>query len=299
MKYKQLVSFVVFGLCLTNTAYAECEDPYAVSEVMADLKKAKQALKDADNSVLVSVGKNIEGKLLCLDAALLGNGQVFEKLYRYVGYGYYYKDNRDESKKWFSSAQEALPSFRYSTDALESEELRALYEDVRINRNEKTVIEGQSLQVPAGTKLYLNGNLISNAEFSKGQYNFAYLLSEVGDNVQVQARFPFQDTFPEALLKEGMDDIYDASLKKVDRIRPPEKTPLMILGGVSTLAAIGLYSYTYKTNQDFDSATTPDDLRNIQSFNNNLIITSGVVGFIGFGLGYTGVLIDSQGGILF
>jgi len=55
----------------------------------------------------------------------------------------------------------------------------------------------------------------------------------------------------------------------------------------------------FKTNQDFEAATNPDDMRSIQSLNNNLIISAGVVGFVGFGLGYTGVLIDSNGGIRF
>lgn len=295
------LSLSVIGMFVAPTAYsAECPEAYVVSNVMDDIKKAKTALQDSDNQSLVTVSKDIESKILCLDAPLLSNGQVFEKLYRIIGYGYFYSDDMSNAKKWFSSAQEALPSFRFSSEALEEENLRQLYEDVRTTRQEKSEIEGQLLQVPAGTKLYVNGNLVSSTEFSKGQYNHAFLLSEVGDNIQVQARFAFEDTFPPELLRQ--DDgtqVYDGSMKKVDRIRPPEKTPLMIVGGVTSVVAMGLYGYTFKTNQDFEAATTPDDMRSIQSLNNNLIITAGVVGFVGFGLGYTGVLIDSQGGIRF
>ena len=300
MKKLLTLSLPLFGLLLSQSAFAECEEQYVVNKVMSDIKKAKTALQESDNNSLVAVGKEIEGKILCLDAPLLSNGQVFEKLYRIIGYGYFYSDDTSEAKKWFSSAQEALPSFRFSSDTLENEDVRQLYEDVRSSRQERQAVEGKILQVPAGTKLYLNGNLVSTADFSKGQYNYAYLISEVGDNIQVQARFSFEDAFPSELLKD--DDgsgIYDASMKKVERIRPPEKTPLMILGGITTLTAVGLYGYTFKTNQDFEVATHPDDMRSIQTLNNNLIITAGVVGFVGFGLGYTGVLIDSQGGIRF
>ena len=295
-----MLSLSVLSLFYSQAAYAECEETYVVSSVMSDIKKAKTALQDADDNILVVVGKDIESKILCLDGPLLSNGQVFEKLYRIIGYGYYYSGQHSNAKKWFSAAQEALPSFRFSSDALEDEELRRMYEDTRAERQEKQPVEGKLLQVPAGTKLYLNGNLITSSDFSKGQYNYAYLISEVGGNIQVQARFSFEDTFPEEILKnDDGSELYDASMQKVDRIRPPEKTPLMILGGVTTLAAVGLYGYTFKTNQDFEAATTPDDMRSIQSLNNNLIISAGVVGFVGFGLGYTGVLIDSNGGIRF
>ena len=300
MKRILTLSLSVFGLLFTQTAQAECEENYVVSNVMSDIKKAKTALESADNDSVISVGKEIESKILCLDAPLLSNGQVFEKLYRIIGYGYFYAGDEFKARMWFSSAQEALPSFAFSMDSLESETIRQLYEDVRSSRQEKQPVSGKLLQVPAGTKLYINGNLVTTTDYSRGQYNYAFLISEVGDNLQVQARFSFEDTFPPELLKsDDGSQVYDASMQKVDRIRPPEKTPLMIMGGVTTLAAMGLYGYTFKTNQDFEAATNPDDMRNIQSLNNNLIITAGVVGFVGFGLGYTGVLIDSNGGIRF
>jgi hypothetical protein len=289
------------GHLMINDAQAGCENPYSIQDVMSDLTKGKNALKDVENSVLVALGSDIQKKMICLDSKLVGNGQVFDKLYRFIGYGYYYSDNQSEAKKWFRSAQEALPSFRYAVDALEDEGIRELYATVRSqNTLEKNEIEDKSLNIPAGTKLYLNGTLVTKSDFSNNQYNYAFLVSAIGDDVQIQARYVFEDEFPAEILKDGVEnDIYDASSKKVDRIRPPEKTPLMILGGVSTILAAGLYGYTFKTNQDFESATTPDDLRSIQSFNNNLIISAGVVGFVGFGLGYTGVLIDSNGGIRF
>ena len=300
MKRILTLSLPVLGLFYTQSVSAECTETYVVSNVMSDIKKVKTALQDADDEILVSLGKDIEKKMLCLDGPLLSNGQVFEKLYRIIGYGYFYGEDKANAQKWFSSAQEALPSFRFSSDALEDEDLRQFYEDTREKRQEKAAVEGKLLQVPAGTKLYLNGNLVNGTEFSKGQYNYAYLISEVGDNLQVQARFSFEDSFPSELLKDDDgSELYDASMKKVERIRPPEKTPLMILGGVTTLAAVGMYGYTFKTNQDFEAATNPDDMRSIQSLNNNLIISAGVVGFVGFGLGYTGVLIDSNGGIRF
>ena len=168
------------------------------------------------------------------------------------------------------------------------------------NLNEKKKIEGKELRIPEGTKLYVNGILSTDAAIGIQQYNHAYLVSEIANRKVIQARYYFSDDFPQELLKEASEEkVYDGSVMDVDRLRPPEKTPLMIVGGVSALIAAGLYGYTFKTNQDFEAAVTPEDLRSIQSFNNNLVISAGVVGFLGFGLGYTGVLIDSKGGIRF
>ena len=290
------------GLVYSTTAAAgQCDEDYSSKDVMADLNTAKDALKEGDSAAFIRLGKKIEQNLLCLDAALVGNAPVFDKLYRYIGYGYYYADNRTEAEKWFRSAQESYPTFRFSADALEEKNLQEFVLRVKAdNPLERTELEGMSLNIPAGTKLYLNGILTTKAAFSKDQHNFAYLVSGTDSNVQIQARFAFEDEFPAEILSTGKEeDVYDASIKKVDRVRPPEKTPLMIAGGVSALVAAGLYGYTFKTNQDFEAATNPDDLRTIQSLNNNLIITAGIVGVVGFGIGYTGVLIDDKGGIRF
>lgn len=290
------------GILHSTSAFAgECDVPYATKDVMEDLNKVKDALKENKTGDFIRLGKKIEREILCIDASLVGNAPVFDKLYRYIGYGYYYSDNKAEAEKWFRSAQEAFPNFRFSADALEEKVLQDYFLSVReYNRLEREEIEGMSLNIPAGTKLYLNGILTTKAAFSKKQHNYAFIVSGTDSNVQIQARFEFEDVFPKEIISEGTsNDVYDSSVKKVDRIRPPEKTPLMIVGGVSTLIAAGLYGYTFKTNQDFEAATNPDDLRSIQSFNNNLIISAGVVGAIGFGLGYTGFMIDEKGGFRF
>ena len=80
----------------------------------------------------------------------------------------------------------------------------------------------------------------------------------------------------------------------VQRTRPKEKTPLMIIGVVGLASAAGLYAYSWKLDQDFDAATTTDELERIQAQNHAFVIASGASLLVGVGVGYWGVILDGN-----
>ena len=82
------------------------------------------------------------------------------------------------------------------------------------------------------------------------------------------------------------------AVRKVQRVRPPAKTPLLISGGTVLAGAMGIYAYTFKTNEDFAAAKTTQDMISIQRKNNGLVIASGFTLAAGIGIGYTGVMLD-------
>lgn len=85
-------------------------------------------------------------------------------------------------------------------------------------------------------------------------------------------------------------------MTKIKRVRPPAKTPLMISGGVTILAAAGIYGYTFATNAEFEKAGSTQQMRIIQKKNNSLIISSAVFFSVGAGLEYAGIMIDGGPG---
>ena len=80
----------------------------------------------------------------------------------------------------------------------------------------------------------------------------------------------------------------------IQRTRPKEKTPLLLVGGVGLAAAAGLYAYSYKVQQDFNEATTTQELERLQGANHAFVIASGASLLVGVGIGYWGVILDGN-----
>lgn len=80
----------------------------------------------------------------------------------------------------------------------------------------------------------------------------------------------------------------------VQRTRPKEKTPLLLVSGVGIAAAAGLYAYSWKVQEDFNAATTTADLERLQASNHAFVIASGASLLVGVGVGYWGVILDGN-----
>ncbi len=291
-----LFSISLWGLTATF-AHAECADgEYSNQQILQDFNTLDRVLLANDLDATKKIGSTIEENVICMET--MNPVQIFGKLYRAIGAYYFASNNKYDARRWFLTAQETDPGFSYGMTNI-SPEMVQLFSSLREEAiAEPEILEGQTLNLPEGTKLYVDGRPMERPEITKGRPHIAFLVSTATE--QIQARYLYEDEFPAALLKEGSsEEVLEMGIIDVERIRPPSKTPLMVIGGLSTLTAIGLYGYTFKTNQDFENATTEEDMRNIQSVNNGLVITAGVVGIVGFGLGYTGVLIDDKGGIRF
>ena len=224
------------------------------------------------------IGSTIEKNVICMQ--ILNPIQIYGKLYRAIGAYYFVSNNQEKAKRWFLVAQETDPGFNYGMTNI-SPEMVSFFNALREEAiAEPEVLEDKTLNLPEGTKLYVDGRLMERPEITKGRPHIAFLVSTATE--QIQARYIYEDEFPESLLKDrSNEEVVEMGIINVQRIRPPSKTPLMVVGGLSALTAVGIYGYTFKTNQDFENALTEEDMRSIQSLNNGLVITAGVVGIVG------------------
>jgi hypothetical protein len=84
----------------------------------------------------------------------------------------------------------------------------------------------------------------------------------------------------------------DSGAIVVDRVRPAEKTPLMVIGAVAIVGAGAVYGASFATHDDFVNAGTTDELFRTQSLTNALVVTSGGLLLAGLGVGYWGIVLD-------
>jgi hypothetical protein len=103
---------------------------------------------------------------------------------------------------------------------------------------------------------------------------------------------PVVDATPSPTPANPMDDVV-----MVERIRPPMKTPLLVMGGAGLLGAGGTYAASYLVRQRFEESTTTDEANQLRATTNALVLASGGVAVVGLGLGYWGVLLDGGYGI--
>jgi len=81
-------------------------------------------------------------------------------------------------------------------------------------------------------------------------------------------------------------------------VRPPAKTPLMIVGASSTLIGAGLYAASIPTRANFDQADTTSALLQYRTLTNSLVIASGITTALGLGVGYAGVMMGASPGVM-
>lgn len=79
------------------------------------------------------------------------------------------------------------------------------------------------------------------------------------------------------------------------RVRPPEKTPLMIGGSAILVGAGGLYALSMVARGQFDDATTEEDIRKYQKRTNDLVLISAGTAAAGAAALGWGIIVDATG----
>jgi hypothetical protein len=199
---------------------------------------------------------------------------------------------------------ELEPSFSWDAkEFLQSNPIHQAFEQQRIIASvEEEYVPHRVFSIPENTALYLDGRALRWPAATPERPHVLLLVD--ANTKEAQGRYLLNgNEFREELLVEGEPDltIYDESevedmfvVKKVTRMKPRAKVPLVIAGSTFALASGGLYGYTFKLNQDFNASTNTQEMEEIQSKNNSYVIASGALLGVGLGLGYTGVLIDSS-----
>jgi hypothetical protein len=79
------------------------------------------------------------------------------------------------------------------------------------------------------------------------------------------------------------------SVQRIERSRPPLKTPALIVGGVGLVAGVGLYAASFPAHAQFEAATTAADLEKSRNLTNLFVLGATGAVIAGATIGYVGV----------
>ncbi len=286
---------------------AQCPEEYTAEKVQSDLQAATAALKSNDSKGLKAVTTGIESNITCMKTP--APPQVFGTLYRLIGVGYYKSKDEANAKRWLSLAVELDPGYQWSFEEIaQNDPFRPFYANIRSTTSLKKVeVPEKAIDIDSGTKLWLDGRKLTEAAATVDRPH-VLLLANSDDRVVQERHLIEGNAIPDKYLGEiqepknsGSADIF--AVTKVQRERPRGKTPLLILGGATLAASAGMYGATFGTNAQFQdavkSAKPSSELESIRAKNNTLVVSSLLLGGVGAGLTFTGVMLDGSPGMTF
>lgn len=311
-----------FALATPAVAYAECKAPYTSAELVNDLTSSQLALRNLDESTFDSAAGRLEAGVSCVSNPVPPG--VFASAYRYIGARRYLNKDTAGARRWFRTSLELDSGYQWDANELELDNpIREVFESERdAARAGPVKVEGRVLAQPAGSTYVLDGRPITVAQATPDRPHVLQQVATADKSVRGTwlidgASFPdvaLQDAVlaaatpeeqakadkeakkkkPAKVEKERIANVEytDSGAIKVDRVRPPEKTPLMVIGAVAILGAGGIYAASFVTHDQFEQSTTSQQLLERQSLTNALVLTSGGVLLAGLGIGYWGVVLD-------
>lgn len=320
-----LVGSLLFGLLLPTAARAECKAAYTSAELVNDLTSSQLALRNLDEATFTDAGKRLETGVGCVSNAV--PPMVFASAYRYIGAYRYLEHDIDGSRRWFRTSLELDASYQWDANELELDNpIRQVFEEERdAATTAPTKVEGRILSQPAGSTFSLDGRPLTVAAATP---NRPHVLQQVATaDKSVRGTWVIDGpAFPDQVLQDAsmgaptpeeqakLDkeakaakakaakekpkvkvanvEYGDTGAVKVERVRPPEKTPLIIVGAVAVAGAGALYAASFMTHDQFENSKTTDELLSNQTLTNALVLSSGGVLLAGLGVGYWGVILD-------
>lgn len=324
-----LAALVGVGAIVPRVAHAGCSAAYTSEQLVNDLTTVQLALRNLDEASFNAAGARLEAGIGCVGNPI--PTMVFASAYRYIGAYYYLQKDNDKARQWFRSALELDPTYNWDAQEMELDNpMRQVFEEERARAPiPPAEVPGKVLAQPAGSTLALDGRLLERAAATTDR---PHVLQQVATSDRsIRGTWVIQgNAIPEQFLQDeamaGLTpeeqakadkaakkqpkekktreqvaevEYTDSGAVKIERLRPPEKTPLMVLGAVGIAGAAGIYAATFATHSQFESANSTEELVAAQTLTNALVLTSGGVLLVGVGVGYWGVVLDGGAGVGF
>jgi hypothetical protein len=319
-------SLLIAGLALPSTAEAACVQNYTSEVLVNDLTTLQLALRNLDEASFNAAGARMEVGLGCI-----GNPvppMVFASAYRYIGAYRYLQNDMAGARKWFRTALELDPSYIWDANEVELDSpIRAMFEEERASTAiDPTPVAGRVLAQPVGSTFALDGRPLTTASATLDRPHVLQQIATADRSVRgtwiidgnaIPTQF-LQDsaiagptpaeTKTATKISKNTDstkrtekvaevEYTDSGAIKVARMRPAEKTPLMVIGATAIVAAGGLYAATFATRAEFEGANTTEELVQNQTMTNALVLASGGALLAGLGIGYWGIVLDGGAGV--
>lgn len=319
-----IAAALVMGLALAapSVAYAECKAPYTSAELVNDLTSSQLALRNLDESTFDAAAGRLEAGVACVSNPVPAG--VFASAYRYIGARRYLAKDIAGARRWFRTSLELDAGYQWDANELELDNpIREVFESERDSaRTPPVKVEGRVLAQPAGSTYVLDGRPLTVAQATPDRPHVLQQVATADKSVRgtwlldgasfpdvalqdgaVAAATPEEQAKAEKAAKKQKPvkaekerianvEYTDSGAIKVERVRPAEKTPLMVIGAVAVLGAGGIYAASFVTHDQFEQSTTTQELLERQSLTNALVLTSGGVLLAGLGIGYWGIVLD-------
>jgi hypothetical protein len=309
---------VLAALAWSPQAHADCAQLYTGAQFADDLSLMRLSLSNLDEVTFGTAGKRLEAGLPCLSGT--ASPQVMASAYRYIGAWHFLVNNDPErAGRWFRTSLEIDPTYAWDATELElGHPLRAAFDQQReAALSDPVPVEGKTLYRPAGSTLTLDGRALTVAAATVDR---PHVVQQVGEDRSVRGNWIIEgNALPPQFLRDAMapeppsedtgkpkgpkgkpavtNAATDGQPIKVERLRPSEKTPLMIGGIVAVLGAGGVYAASFATRTQFEQATTFEDLERTRDLTNTLVLASGGVLAVGIGVSAWGIALDGGAGV--
>ncbi|HNC98032.1 MAG TPA: hypothetical protein PKW90_18015 [Myxococcota bacterium] len=310
-------------LALPGMAFAgSCPTPYNGAQLLNDIQLMQLSLRNEDDASFATAAGRLDSGMACLTTA--APPQVFATAYRLMGVWYWYKQDNGIARRWIRSSLELDPSFQFGADDLAPDHpIRAIFDEERNNLDIAEVpVDGMVLNVPAGSRLVMDGRALDKPAATLNRF---HVVQQVGTDNGVRAVWLIAgNSFPETLMheagaapvaeapkekkkKKGEEEVAPATtggvqVQRVERQRPPEKTPIMVAGGVMLVGAGAVYATAIVLEQQFHPPDWGElkfqneaDMNAAGNLVNGLILGAGGLALAGLGVGYWGITIGDSG----
>lgn len=263
------------------------------------------ALRSANSNAFQESGQAMTEGLRCVDAPLAP--VVLANVYRYAGLSAYFSGNTEGAKKWFRTALELDPTYDWDVSEVSVEDpIRPLFEAERAQGDQMPVpIEGnRTLNVPDTHRLLVDGRVLREPKLTPERPHLVQLVRK--DSNSVESVWVIDGTdLPDSLLAapsavaEATTGTGSSGLvvERIQRTRPPMKTPAIVGGSLLMAGGVGLYAMSFGTHRDWEAASTMSQLTAKQTLTNGLVLGAGAALTVGAGLTWVGVSLDGGAGL--
>ena len=316
---------------IAPAAAGPCAEDYTSDNFLEDLTSAQTSLRGNDDYAFINSVSGLQGGLDCLSEALpprvlasayrLIGAQIVLEGSTADGQKWFRTAlELDPTFQW-----DITEFSQEGTDAL----VRDAWNAERGVSHAQDFVAGKALAIGPDQRLYLDGVEIEEPAASPNRYHLLQLMDSDGliksvwvldgaayperllgapEEDAVVAVDPVDEGDSKREKKEkkekeekeprekkdrgGKDDISGAGVISVERNRPPLQLPLIITGGLAVAAGGGLYALSFGAANEFESASTEDDLYAARSQANTYVgVGAGLVA-VGAGLGTWGMLLE-------
>ena len=301
---RRFFSSALVGLLFSSSALADCPTPYTAAQLGTDLSSMSTALRSGNPSAFRESGQAMTDALKCVDAPLAP--VVLANVYRYAGLNAYFSGDTGSAEKWFRTALELDPTYDWDVSEVPVDDpIRPLFESARALGDQAPVAVGggRALNVPDTHRLLVDGRALRDAKLTPDRPHLVQLIRKASNTVETVWLID-GTALPDSLLGSASDvaqvnsgtSTSGVMVEKIQRTRPPMKTPALVGGGLLMAGGVGLYALSFGAHKDWEEASTMSELTSKQTLTNGLVLGAGAALSVGVGLTWVGVSLDGGAG---